>query len=147
MKPLMPPTYLLLSIVVMFCLHFLSPILVLIPFPWNFLGVVPLAVGIALNVRCSSLFEKAGTTIKPFEQSSQLLTEGPYRVSRHPMYLGMAVVLVGIAIVLGSVAPFLVIPCFMWVITRRFIRAEERALEEKFGPAYVVYKAHTRRWI
>jgi protein-S-isoprenylcysteine O-methyltransferase Ste14 len=63
------------------------------------------------------------------------------------MYLGMTLILVGIALALGSLTPWLVIPVFIWQITVRFIAAEERKLEATFGNSYLEYKRRVRRWL
>jgi protein-S-isoprenylcysteine O-methyltransferase Ste14 len=63
------------------------------------------------------------------------------------MYLGMAGALLGAGVLMGSVTPFIVIPAFAGLINERFIQNEETLLEEKFGPAYVAYKARVRRWL
>jgi len=142
-----PPTYLLVAIVVMAALHFLVPLRTIIPLPYNCLGVLPLLVGLAVNIWASHLFNKVNTTVKPFEESSYLVTEGPYRVSRHPMYLGMALVLAGMAVILGTVAPFIVVPVFVVLVDRKFIAVEEKAMEQRFADAYGEYKKRVRRWV
>ena len=93
------------------------------------------------------LFVKAGTTVKPFQESSELVMMGPFNLTRNPMYLSMTVFLLGLAILLGSLTPFFIIPFFVWIITKRFIRVEERMLEQRFGESYRAYKARVRRWI
>jgi len=103
--------------------------------------------GVVMNIRASNFFDKVGTTVKPFQESSCLATEGLYRYSRNPMYFGMLMILIGTFIVLGSITPMLVIPVFMWIITKVFILAEEKALEERFGETYLKYKCKVRRWI
>jgi len=144
---IMPPTYLLIAVITQGLLHLVAPIVRWSFVPYGLVGVLPLLLGIGINMRCSGLFKKAGTTIKPFEQSVELVIDGPYRISRHPMYLGMVLILGRIAVLLGSVSPLLVIPAFIWILTKRFIVPEEKAMEARFGPSYVVYKAHVRRWI
>ena len=62
------------------------------------------------------------------------------------MCLGMVVMLVGVAALLGSLAPFAVVPAFALWIERRFIRGEEAMLEGTFGPAYREYKNRVMRW-
>ncbi len=59
----------------------------------------------------------------------------------------MLVTVLGTAVVLGSVTPFLAIPALYWALTVRFIRAEERALEQTFGEEYLAYENKVRRWI
>ena len=95
------------------------------------------------------MFNAIGITIriKPFKRSSVLVTTGPYRYSRNPMYLGLVLILIGIAILQGSISPVLVIPVFIWLITNNIIKKEEKMLEETFGDAYLEYKKQVRRWI
>jgi len=146
-KRILPPTYLLTAIVAMVALHFLLPIRKVIPAPFNYLGVVPMLLGGGISTWASNIFNKAGTTVKPFEDSSRLVTEGPYRFSRHPNYLGMVVLLAGLAALLGSITPPAVIPAFVWLITRKFISVEEKAMAEAFPEAYRRYSERVRRWI
>jgi protein-S-isoprenylcysteine O-methyltransferase Ste14 len=143
----LPTTYLLIAILSMIVFHFLLPAVNLIPLPWNIIGILPLALGIAINLIADSAFRKAGTTVKPFAESSALITEDVFRISRHPMYLGFVLGLIGVAILLGSLTPWLVIPVFAVLMDRVFIQVEERMLEQKFGQAWLEYKRQVRRWI
>ena len=93
------------------------------------------------------MFSRAGTTIKPFEESSALVTHGPYYFSRNPIYIGLVLVLIGVGLVMGTIAPFAVVPIFIWLIQRRFILPEEAMLEKTFGSVYVAYKRQVRRWL
>jgi protein-S-isoprenylcysteine O-methyltransferase Ste14 len=147
MRKILPTTYLLISIVLMVALHFLIPLVQVIPVPWNILGIVPIVAGVALNLIADSAFRKVRTTVKPFEESSSLVTNGVFRLSRNPMYLGFVLILLGIAIVLGSLTAFAIIPVLAILIDRAFIQAEEGMLEVEFGPAWLEYKAKVRRWI
>ncbi len=115
--------------------------------PYNYLGILLIVIGLWFNVWSSNFFKKVKTAIKPFEESSYLVTEGLFKYSRHPMYLGMLLALVGLFILLGSITPLFAIPIFMWMITKKFILIEEKALEEKFGKDYLEYKDEVRRWI
>ena len=92
-----PPVYLFLSIAIMLLLHFLLPGMRVLPFPWNLFGVIPLVLGIAMNLVADKSFKKNETTVKPLEESTVLITDGVFRVSRHPMYLGFVFILLGIA--------------------------------------------------
>jgi len=147
-KKVLPPTYLLISIVLMVALHFLChPTMSVIPLPWNIFGIIPMVLGIAINLIADNALHKAQTTVKPFEESTALVASSAYRISRHPMYLGFVLILVGVAIVLGSLAPFVVIPIFAILMDVVFIRVEERMLEQKFGQAWLEYTRKVRRWI
>lgn len=146
-KSVLPPTYLLLAIVAMVALHFLLPVRHVIGLPWNLLGAVPVAAGLAMNLVADRAFKKHETTVKPFEESAVLITGGVFRISRHPMYLGFVLILVGIAVLMGSLTPYAVIVVFAVLMEVVFIRVEERMLERKFGEAWLAYKAKVRRWI
>jgi protein-S-isoprenylcysteine O-methyltransferase Ste14 len=146
-KTIYPPTYFGIAFVIMVALHLLFPGMRIGTFPWNLLGIVPVMCGIALNLFASNAFGKLNTTIKPFEISNTLVTDGLFRISRNPMYLGFVLILIGAAAVMGSLTPYLVIPVFAILLQRIFIAVEERMLEKKFGQSWLAYKEKVRRWI
>lgn len=142
-----PPMYLLLGIIVAIGLHLLLPIGRFIPIPFNLLGIVLILLGFGMMLWSSNRFSKANTTIIPFQESSQLVQSGLFGYSRNPIYLGMAMMLTGVAVILGSVLPFLLVPLFVLIIQRNFIVREEAMLEETFGEEYRQYKKKVRRWL
>lgn len=142
-----PPVYLLMAIVVAIVLHLVLPIGRFIPTPFNLLGILFVLLGIGMLLWSSNRFSKADTTIIPFEESSKLVQSGLFGYSRNPIYLGMATLLTGVAVVLGSVLPFVLVPLFMWLIQHNFIVHEEAMLEETFGEEYRQYKKKVRRWL
>jgi protein-S-isoprenylcysteine O-methyltransferase Ste14 len=144
---ILPLTYLLLAIVAMIMLHFVFPIVTIVSAPWNVLGLIPLGIGVGANFVASNLFSQLNTTIKPFSEPNMLITSGLYRFSRNPMYLGFGLILAGIALLLGTMLPFLIVPGFMLLLETRFIREEENRLAQKFGPDWLVYRQQVRRWI
>jgi protein-S-isoprenylcysteine O-methyltransferase Ste14 len=146
-KKTMPTTYLLISIVVMTGLHFLFPAKRIIPSLWNLLGIIPLVLGVIINLVADKAFHKANTTVKPFEESSALITHGVFRVSRNPMYLGFVLILIGIAVLMRSLTPYVVVLAFAILIDRMYITVEERMLAEKFGAEWEKYRQSTRRWL
>jgi len=111
------------------------------------LGFIPLGLGVYLSYAAERAFHQAGTTVQPFEQSRVLVTDGLFRISRNPMYLGMVLVLLGVALLLGSLAPFGIIPIFTGWISAQFIRHEEAMLAAQFGQDWLEYKTRVRRWI
>jgi protein-S-isoprenylcysteine O-methyltransferase Ste14 len=146
-KAVLPPTVLLISIVIMLGFRFLLPVRMVIPLPWNLLGIAPLACGIALNLIADNAFRKANTTVKPFEESTVLLASGVFQISRHPMYLGFVLILIGIATMLRSLTSYVVVPVFVVLMDRVFIKVEDQMLEKKFGQAWLEYKQRVRRWV
>ena len=113
------------------------------------LMVVFTLLGISLALAAIVPYFRAGTTWHPTEpeQASTLITAGIYRFSRNPMYLALLIMLVGWGCWLGSLLSFLVLPFFLLYMTRFQIIPEERALEQKFGESYLLYKRAVRRWL
>jgi|SaaInl8_200m_RNA_FD_contig_91_135703_length_1738_multi_4_in_0_out_0_2 protein-S-isoprenylcysteine O-methyltransferase Ste14 len=144
---LLPPSYLLIGILLMFVLHYLFPLMTLVPKPWIFMGLFSITLGIWINLQADRLFKKARTTIHSFGEPSHLVNSSIYQYSRNPMYLGMVLVLCGVAIVLGSLTPFLIIPIYIVMINNIFIKFEERRMERNFGQLWVEYTLRVRRWI
>lgn len=110
-----------------------------------------LLVILGLGVDASALiqFRRHRTTIDPTRpaRASALVTTGIYRVSRNPMYLGMATVLTGVAVWMGSPPALALVPVFVWVITACQIRPEEAVMRRLFGEAYGAYAAAVPRWV
>jgi protein-S-isoprenylcysteine O-methyltransferase Ste14 len=146
-RPTYPVTYLLIALIIMAAVHYLLPITQLIPEPYPWLGLLPAAIGITILGRSILQFRRAGTTVEPFQKANELVQNGLYAYSRNPIYLAMVLCLIGIAILLGSLTPFLVIPLFAWIIQRNVITAEEQMLESTFGNSYRQYKQRVRRWL
>ena len=145
-KPL-PPTYFILSILLIVIAHLLFPIVIFIHFPWNLSGLPLLAASGILNLLADNDFKQAKTTVKPFEYSTVLITKGVFRLSRNPMYLGMSLFLFGESILFGSLSPFVVTVIFTLIMDLVFIKREEQMLLEKFKEEYISYKNRVRRWI
>ncbi len=146
-KRLLPPVYLLLAIILMLLLHFFLPVKRWHWWPWNLIGAVAMLLGVAINVVADNQFKRHGTTVKPFQRSSALVTDGVFRVSRNPMYVGMVCGLIGLGVFLASLTPFGVIPLFVWWLTGTFIVPEEHDLAEQFGQTYRPYTTRVRRWL
>lgn len=143
----LPPTYLVITMVVMLGLHLSVPVTISITYPSNLLGSIPLVTGVALNLMADRALKIYKTTVKPFQVSTALVTTGVYRISRHPMYLGMVLILIGGALLMGSLSPFLAVVMFAALMEFIFVRAEERMLEQEFGERWRAYKQRVRRWI
>jgi protein-S-isoprenylcysteine O-methyltransferase Ste14 len=145
-KPL-PPVYFLAALVFMAVLHFVVPVYRYWALPLSLVGVVPLVFGVALNVVADNAFKQQSTTVKPFEKSSALVTGFPFSISRNPMYLGLTLMLLGIAMLLGSISSLVPALIFPYLMSRVFIRDEEQMLAETFGAVWEAYRSAVRRWI
>lgn len=109
---------------------------------------LPLIIGgLLLDGAAAGYFRRLGTAVEPWKPSTVLATEGLYRFSRNPIYLGFAVTYVGLAIAMDSLLVLLLlIPCLL-VVDRFVIQREERYLAARFGADYEGYRARVRRWL
>jgi len=110
-------------------------------------GVLLLALGFLLRVWAVVHFYSLRMRVISLEPQGFLVTTGPYRYSRNPLYLGANVFcFFGAALLLGSPTA-LVFTAVHLPFMNRFIQREERQLEQKFGEKYLSYKRQVRRWI
>ncbi len=112
------------------------------------IGVVLIAMGVAIAVWAVSLFRREGTEINPTSKTNQkLVIAGPFRFTRNPMYLGLVLFSFGIAFVVGSL-PMFVVPLAVFA-TANFVHIpfEEAKMRRQFGPSFDDYTRRTRRWI
>lgn len=144
---ILPPVYLLMAILSMIALDWQLPLAQWVHHPWTWLGAPLIVLGLVPAVSINAIFRKRGTTIRPFHESSTLVTEGFFRYSRNPIYVGMVMALIGVALSLGSASPWVVIPVFAIIIDVLVIRVEERMLRVTFGEQYVDYQSRVRRWL
>lgn len=115
---------------------------------------LPMAVllalaGLALDMSGLIAFHRAKTTLNPRspERSTSIVRSGPYRFTRNPMYLGLALMLLGFCAYLANPATVVAVAVFIAYITRFQIIPEERLLHAKFGESYAQYKRSVRRWL
>lgn len=150
MKPRIPPPFIvLLAAACMWTLDRWLPIRPWLAPPWNRVAVVPAAVGVAIIAAAMVRFRQAQTTVDPLNPSeaSHLVTDGVYRMSRNPMYLGLTLLLIGWSLWLGSASPWVIPPLFVLVISVVQIIPEEQALGRLFGEPYADYRRRVGRWI
>lgn len=143
---LLPPHYFVFSLLTMIGLRIIETA----PWfggSWYLLGLLPLVPGLGIALWGVRLFAKVGTNIVPFTESTALVTDGAFAYSRNPMYLGMVLVLLGVALLLDRASPWLVLVAFILVIRLKFIQFEEPLMEQTFGEDYVTYKSNVRRWL
>jgi protein-S-isoprenylcysteine O-methyltransferase Ste14 len=145
--PFVPPVYFLAALGAMAILHRYWPLSRVLEPPYRYSGIIVIALSIALILWAALLFKRADTGIVPFTPATSLVAVGPYRFTRNPMYLGMAGMLLGVALLFGTLAPLVAVPIFVALIQWRFILAEEAMLATNFGQAYEDYKARVRRWL
>ena len=142
-----PPVLLFIHILVAFVLSWIFPL----PFPFPkflvWIGYALVLIGLAMPFSAANRFIKAHTTLDPHSSVSQIVTSGPYRFSRNPIYLGFTCLLIGFPLIFKSYWGLILSPVFLVLITMLIIRYEESYLESKFGDVYISYKSRVRRWL
>ena len=125
------------------------------PLPWPGLddalaravGLGLAAAGIVLLIVSILALRRHGTTVRPDAGAAALVTSGPYRRLRNPIYLADCLILLGLAELTKNVWFVAAAAAFAVLVTRLAILPEERHLEKRFADAYLDYKAKTRRWL
>ena len=114
----------------------------------SFTGGAFVAAGLGMNAWPKLLFRRADTSVSPIRPAlaSALVTDGPYRFSRNPMYLGYAIALLGWSTGLAQPWGLLAVAFFVAYITRFQILPEERYLSSRFPAQYAAYSRAVRRW-
>ncbi len=146
-RKIIPPVYLFICMVLMWLMQFFLPVYQYIRPPFAYMGIIAVLFGITMAAIPAGMFKQAGTGIVPFDEATTLVTTGFYRFTRNPMYMGMFLMLLGVAFLMGGVGALLPVPAFMLIIRNNFVLGEERFLEAAFGQHYLDYKSEVRRWI
>jgi protein-S-isoprenylcysteine O-methyltransferase Ste14 len=110
-------------------------------------GLAFIAIGFVLAAFSARAFRRAGTDVVPGRPSTALVTYGPYKVTRNPIYIGLILVYFGLAIVMTSLWVLLLLIPVLIVLQRGVVLPEEAYLERKFGDAYRKYQARVPRWL
>jgi protein-S-isoprenylcysteine O-methyltransferase Ste14 len=127
--------------------HCTIPVMIVIAPPYSSLGAAVMVLGLGVMMWTAKMFRQAKTGFQLREGGTALVTSGPFRFSRNPMYLGMLLWLTGLAILLGSLIAF-VFPMFLFLLAHfLLIPREEERMEETFGEEYATYGKCVRRWV
>lgn len=110
-------------------------------------GLMLLSGGIFLIIIAVLLFMKRKTTVIPTRAPDRLVTDGIYRITRNPMYLGMLLILSGFPLMMDTLSGLICPIIFFFLMDYTVIPREEKVMEGVFGETYLKYKSHTRRWI
>jgi protein-S-isoprenylcysteine O-methyltransferase Ste14 len=103
--------------------------------------------GLALAIWAMIAMVRAGTTFNPWVASRAVVTTGPFRFTRNPIYLADAVIYCGVAVLFDSLLALALLPVAIAVIQAGVIAREESYLERKFGEEYLAFKRRVRRWL
>jgi len=142
-----PPFLYVIPLGIGLLIHRLHPVAIMprgVAFP---IGLLLVALGLALAAFAIILFLRARTSPIPIKPTTAIVETGPYRFTRNPMYLGLALLYLGVTLWVDTLWPLLFLPLVILIVQRSVIEREERYLEAKFGKEYLDYKARVRRWI
>ena len=142
-----PPLWFLLNLVSAFTIAWSWPTPMGLPRALQSTGVALGVLGAALAVGAAASLQRHRTAVLPFRQPTTLLDRGIFRLSRNPIYLGEAFILIGVALRLGEYLPFLIPGLFLFGLNANVIPWEEGALRSQFGEAFDRYRQRTRRWL
>lgn len=115
--------------------------------PAGWLGGIVFLAGLALLIWAATTFRRAGTQIPTTQPTTTIVAEGPYRFTRNPIYIGMFLGLIGLAVAFDSLWIIVLLVPFYLVIRYGVVAREEAYLERKFGDVYLAYKARVGRWL
>ena len=114
---------------------------------WRDLGWGLVALGAVLMGSAVVAFRRGGTTPNPFKPTTALVTQGPYRFTRNPMYVGWVFIYLGADLFARALWPLVLLPAVIFLMGRRVIALEEAYLERRFKDEYRAYRARVRRWL
>jgi len=140
-----PPVLFLIHVLAAFLLNWLLPLTFPRSLEWT--GYILVVVGLGFAFSAVNWFSKMHTTLDPHGSVSAIVTSGPYRFSRNPIYLGFVCTLIGLPMALGNYWGIVLSPLLMVSLYQLVIKHEEAYLEKKFKDVYTSYKSRVRRWL
>lgn len=142
-----PPFFYVIPFCLGLLLHRFHPLPVLAGRMPAVLGLVLAVAGMLLVGTAMSFFFRARTSPLPIKPTTAIVATGPYRFTRNPMYVGLTLLYVGLALWVDTLWPLFFLPVALFMVQRFVIAREERYLESKFGDEYRRYKDRVRRWV
>jgi len=142
-----PPVLYALALGFAFTLDYLWPLRLWLHEAQAATGLGIMALGLGIGMWAMITFVRAGTNVPTHKPATTIITHGPYRYSRNPIYIGLNLLYIGLSVSFGAIWLLAVLPALLWVMRRYVIAREEIYLERKFGAAYTGYKNRVRRWL
>ena len=143
----LPPLIFGTTVVIGGLLHLVFPVRLLPPIPARIAGTMTACLAGVLAVWAVRVMKTAGTNIRPDRPVTTIVTAGPYRFSRNPMYVSLCALQVGIALLIDGLMPLILVIPLVLVLHFGVIRREEIYLATKFGEDYLSFKNRVRRWL
>jgi protein-S-isoprenylcysteine O-methyltransferase Ste14 len=146
-----PPTFFVLPMLTGFLVQHFVPIRIVSGIAatrtLRLVGIAEIVISLLLIVWAGMTLLRHGATPHPTHRAGALVREGPYTLTRNPMYLGMTVMYVGVVFIANSVWPLVFLPEAIALVYLFAIRAEEGYLSREFGEEYAWYRSRVRRWL
>lgn len=128
-------------------LHWIYPLYVLNPWIARVLGAALLLASGGLAFAAERVMQRAGTNVRPDRPTLAIVSDGPFRFTRNPLYLALIGLYAGVTLLFNALWPLVLLIPTIVVLRLGVIAREERYLEAKFGDAYSAYKVRVRRWL
>lgn len=142
-----PPLIFAIPLIVGLVANWLSPLPILAGRVGLWMGIALAIAGLGLIVTGIIEFRHANTAVVPFSPTTAIVSSGPFRFTRNPLYLGFVLIYIGASLAANTLWPLFMLPLAILVLLHGVVKREERYLERKFGTAYTDYRARVRRWI
>ncbi|WP_104097927.1 methyltransferase family protein [Stutzerimonas kunmingensis] len=142
-----PPVIYLLFLAAAWLLESVLPIALPRNLWTHYLGWGLIDAGVLLMLWAGLLMLWRRTTVNPYGKPAKLMEEGPFGFSRNPIYLADSLIYCGIALLWGTLWPWLLLPALVFTMQRGVIVHEERLLTQLFGDDYLAYSGRVRRWL
>ncbi len=143
----LPPLVYGAAFVIGLLLHAALPLYVLPPTLTRGIGVVCVLVSLPLAIATLRALSRAHTPVDPMKPTTALVTEGPFRYSRNPIYVALTLLYLGVALLVNALWILLLVVPALVVLRYGVIAREEVYLARKFGDAYRQYTTQVRRWL
>ena len=142
-----PPQIALIYLILAFLLHLALRSAVILDFNHQLLGAIVFVTGGMIMFWAFSLFKRHRTSVRPTQRPQSIVLSGPFEFTRNPMYLGITLMLTGIACWVGSLVMFIAPGAFFITINSLYVPYEEKLMARIFGEKYLSYKQTVRRWL
>lgn len=144
---ILPPMWFFILLSIGLLAHYYVPAARVFEFGDTMIGIGLIVFGLVFSMYPSSLFAKEKTEILPTSETNRvLITYGPYKWSRNPMYVGMVAMLLGAAVWVGTFPLYAAVVVYFCIFNFVIIPFEEGKLHRIFGEEYAAYKGKVRRW-
>src|SRR5262245_25480816 len=142
-----PPLLFASTLVAGWLLHWAFPHRLLPPLPARVLGAALVVTALLLAASARRAMVRAGTNVDPREPTTAIVTDGPFRVTRNPLYMSLVLFYLGGTLLIDDFAPLVLLAPVLLVLHFGIVRREEQYLEDKFGDVYRAYRARVRRYL